>query len=265
MPALSLVDLATSLGTTPDHLRASVRRALGRVPRRRYYVFRITGAQAATRSTGPRSRTITAFPSPDAALAFAQRNGHGSNVQISSISPAELVLLLLKDPSVGAILFLDDQDDPGASTGSGVKLERADLLGGESDPAPQPAAPQTLSAKQYDALQFGVQFRDRAEFRVALTEAIENVVATYEPPAGSIDRGPRSIFAATAVEAWLREHGFPHAHQRRWIDVAGAPEWGGADELIEIDGGTVRGLLIQLLIHTDDSGRQYIKQVNVTV
>ena len=121
-----------------------------------------------------------------------------------------------------------------------------------------------LTAHHYDALQFGVNFTRRAEFRVALAQAVEHVVETYEPPAGSIDTGPRSIFATSAVEAWLKEHGFPHAYQRRWIDVAGDPAWGGAVELCEIDGGTANRLLIQLAIHEDANGRQFIKRVNVT-
>lgn len=130
---------------------------------------------------------------------------------------------------------------------------------------PQPASdPLELTAAHYDALQFGINFTRRAEFRAALAQAVEHIVATYEPPAGSLDRGPRSIFATTAVELWLKEHGFPHVQQRRWIDVSGEPGWGGAVELCELDGGTENHLLIQLLIHIDESGRQYIKQVNVT-
>ena len=128
----------------------------------------------------------------------------------------------------------------------------------------QPADPPIeLSAAAYDQLRFGVDFVRRGAFRAALAEAVEVVVADYVPPSGSLDRGPRSIYATTVVEEWLRTHGFPHADQRRWINVAGQPEWQGAEELCEIDCGTEARLFVQLLIFWDGE-RQSIGPVVVT-
>jgi hypothetical protein len=42
------------------------------------------------------------------------------------------------------------------------------------------------------------------------------------------------------------------------------PRWGGAVEVCEFDAGSQNHLLVQLVIHADDTGRQYIKWVNVT-
>jgi hypothetical protein len=231
-------------------------------------------------------RMIAAFPTPDDALGFAQRNGYGSNAQLRAISAADLIGRMLSDATIGSVLFLAESgatERPGF--GPGLKIHRAELLdhleveqtiAAAAPAAAPPSAPQLpeeeyaidmppeLSAAQYDALQFGVNFTRRAEFRVALAQAVEQIVATYEPPVGSLDRGPRSIFATTAVELWLKEHGFPHVHQRRWIDVADDPTWGGAVELCELDAGAANRLLIQLLIHLDETGRQYIKTVLVT-
>ena len=120
-----------------------------------------------------------------------------------------------------------------------------------------------LSAAAYDRLQFGVDFARRGAFRAALAEAVEAVVAGYVPPPGSLDEGPRSIYATTVVEEWLRAHGFPKAGQRRWISVAGQPEWHGAEELCELDCGTEARLFVQLLIFGDGE-RQLIGQVVVT-
>jgi hypothetical protein len=265
MPEPSITTLAATLGTTPDQMRAVVKRTLDRITRSRYYVFRITGAAAAERTTSDQPRLIAAFPSPDDALAFAQRNGYGSNAQLRPIATADLVLLLLSDASIGTVLFLEGgQNAAVRGFGPGLRINRRDLLHEVQAAQSSPDSSIELTARHYDALQFGVNFTRRAEFRVALAQAIEQVVESYQPPAGSLDMGPRSIFATTAVEAWLKEHGFPHAHQRRWIAVVDDPAWGGAVELCEIDGGTENRLLIQLAIHADQTGRQYIKWVNVT-
>jgi hypothetical protein len=229
-------------------------------------------------------RTVAAFPSPDDAMAFAQRNGYGSGAQLRPVAAADLVLRMLTDPAIGSVLFLQTTPNTSRGFGPGLKLTRDKLIAeirksAVVDESPAPAieeekqmehmelpmmADNELTAVNYDALQFGVNFTRRAEFRVALAQAVEQVVAEYQPPEGSIDNGPRSIFATAAVEEWLRKHGFPHAFQRRWIDVAGDDRWGNALELCEIDCGTENHLLVQLLIHQDDEGRQYIKQVNVT-
>jgi hypothetical protein len=121
----------------------------------------------------------------------------------------------------------------------------------------------TLTAEAYDALQFGVDFTRRGAFRAALAEAVEGIVMGYMPPPGSLDRGPRSVYATAVVETWLQQNGFPHADQRRWINVAGLPEWGGAEELCEIDCGTSNRLFVQLLIGSDGI-RQSIERVLVT-
>ena len=120
-----------------------------------------------------------------------------------------------------------------------------------------------LTAAAYDQLRFGVDFARRGAFRAALAEAIEAIVAGYVPPEGSLDSGPRSIYATTVVEEWLQTHGFPHAAQRRWVRVAGQPQWHGAEELCEIDCGTEASLLVQLLIGSDGI-RQSIERVIVT-
>lgn len=304
MPGTTITELATTLGTTPQHLRDVVKRTLARLPRRQYYVFRITSSQQASAPVRTQPRMIPAFPTPDDALSFAQRNGYGSNAQLRSLSAADLIGNMLSDAMIGSVLFLHEHSGTERSGfGPGLKINRTELIENlqstaslvqeqatpehdsdarstsaethmmsdqimpeqpERTPEVPAADPLELTAAHYDALQFGVNYTRRAEFRVALAQAVEHIVATYEPPVGSLDHGPRSIFATTAVEQWLKEHGFPHVQQRRWIDVSDQPGWGGAVELCELDGGTENHLLIQLLIHMDESGRQYIKQVNVT-
>ncbi len=279
MSVTSINELATSIGTTPERLRSVVQQTLKQLPRSRYYVFRITSDRPASPSAREQPRTVAAFPSPDDALAFAQRNGYGSNAQLRPVAAADLMLQMLTDSSIGSILFLQTAAGSSRGFGPGLKLTRDKLIAEirhenptaeeneekhmEDINVPLPTGDE-LTAANYDALQFGVNFTRRAEFRVALAQAVDQVVEQYQPPEGSVDRGPRSIFATSAVEEWLRQHGFPHAFQRRWIDVADDDRWSNALELCEIDCGTENHLLVQLLIHQDDTGRQFIKQVNVT-
>ena len=261
----SLDELAATLNATPERVRLVIRQTLTRVPRDQYYVFRITGEQASQRPAPSTPRLIAAFPSPDDAFSFAQRNGYGSNAQLRAVAAADLIMRMLADPSIGTILFISEHIlETTRGFGPGLKVTR-DALIDQLSAGQSPLQSIELTAEQYDALQFGVNFKLRAEFRAALTEAVEQIVDTYQPPEGSLDRGPRSIYATTVVEQWLKQNGFSHAHQRRWIDVADEPEWGGAVELCEIDCGTRNHLLVQLLIHVDQTGRQYIKRVNVTV
>jgi hypothetical protein len=286
MPESSLTDLAATLGITPAHLQQTLESTARRLPYNSYYVYRIAPGQRRSSPAPDKPRTIVAFPTADDALAFAQRNGQGTNVRLRVLNSTDLLTRMLADATIGAVLFLESGGHTGRGFGPGVTINRTEILDALDHPQheAQPGTPAMsdathgeatmmeteqrntppLTAKQYDTFRFGVDFVDRAEFRVALTEAVEEIVATYQPPPGSIDSGPRSIFAISAVEEWLKTHGFPHAFQRRWIDVADDPRWGDAIELCEIDGGTRSNLLIQLVIHVDESGRQYIKRVNVT-
>lgn len=261
MPESSLRDLSRELGVPEERLTSLIVRACERLPLETYYVFRSGPAAGEAPSDAGPARLIAAFPSPDDALAFAQRNGYATSAQIRAVAARELIRLLLSVPSIEAIRFLESVDD-GSRRGfpPGVKVARTDLL---AELVSGPREADELSAKGFDRLQFGVDFTRRGAFRAALTEAVEAVIATYVPPPGSLDRRPRSIFATTAVEVWLRANGFPHAHQRRWIDVAGQQEWQGAEELYEIDCGTEQRLLVQLLIMSDDE-RQFVERVVVT-
>jgi hypothetical protein len=253
------MELAHSLHTTPDRLEELLEHTVRSLPQHTYYVFR-------TAHAAYQPRTVAAFPTPDDALAFAQRNGYGPGVQLRAVSAEELVVQMLLDATLGTVIFeRSPADGNGGTTNVGLTVHRRSLLAQLNDAAvPASDKLNDLSAKAYDQLQFGVDFAERAAFRVALTQAVEQVVAEYRPPSGSLDEGPRSIFAAPVVEQWLREHGFPHAHQRRWVSVANDQRWGGAVEVCELDAGSLNHLLIQLVIHADDSGRQYIKWVNVT-
>lgn len=262
MSQSSIDDLARGFGVPTEQISELVERTCARLPQERYYIFRADTENRDTGAVRQLARTIAAFPSPDDALAFAQGNGYAMPVQLRSIAAADLVKLLLREPNVGAALFLQStgNDERSAGFPSSITITRQALI---DQLGPVEESQIELTAQAFDTLRFGVDFGRRGAFRAALTEAVEAVVADYVPPPGSVDSGARSVYATTAVEAWLRANGFPHASQRRWINVAGEPGWNGADELYEIDCGTRQRLFVQLLIH-NDGDRQYIGRVVVT-
>lgn len=255
----SQTQLAQSLNSAASRLQALLDQVVRKLPQTTYYVFRTTHA-------AHQPRTVAAFASPDDALTFAQRNGYGPNVQLRPVAAHDLLRQMLEDGMIGTVIFErspSGDDEPAAQ--SSVAVHRRALLAElDHEPASASVSPGELSAKAYDQLQFGVQFAERAAFRVALTQAVDDIINGYQPPHGSLDDGPRSIFAASVVEHWLRTHGFPHAYQRRWVSVADDPRWGGAAEVCEFDAGSQNRLLVQLVIHADATERQYIKWVNVT-
>ncbi len=284
----SLADLAATFRTTPAQLEAIVAELARRAPANVYYVFRVARRERGSATTVRKPRTVVAFPTADDAMAWAQRSGQSANARLRAITPMTLLTYMLADPTIIAVRFLHHGAEA-RPNGPAVAIQRDDLVraidqarsappeslplavadGHESPAAADEALASAaespaLTAERYDALQFGVDFVARARFRVALAEAIEQVVAAYEPPPGSVDAGPRSIFATTAVEEWLRAHGFPRARQRRWIDITDDERWTHGVELCEIDAGTQNHLLIQLIISVDETGRQYIREVRVT-
>ena len=96
----------------------------------RFYVFWTTGGAGA--SVGRRKRTLLAFPTPDAALAFAQRNGLGSpgeQPRLRRFALLQLLQAMLREPAILALLLVADDDPPRAGQlPRGARIERAELL-----------------------------------------------------------------------------------------------------------------------------------------
>jgi hypothetical protein len=262
MSVFALDELAATLHTTRERLQDLVKQASTRLPQHHYYLLPTQDLE--NQQALEQREIILAFASADDALTYMQRNGYSSNIRLTLMTATDIILRLLTDPTAQAAYFLTGNINTPAGWMSAPHLTRSELLlqlQGQSVSADQSLK---LTADAYDKLQFGIDFALRAAFRAALAEAVEQVVTDYVPPPGSLDHGPRSIFAVAAVEAWLRDNGFPHARQGRWVSVADDPRWGGAVEVSEIEAGTSNRLLVQLVIHADDNGRQYIKWVNVT-
>ncbi len=96
----------------------------------RFYIFWTTGGAGAGASG--RKRTLLAFPTPDTALAFAQRNGLGSpgeQPRLRRFALLQLLQAMLREPAILALLLATDDDPPPAGQlPRGTRIERAELL-----------------------------------------------------------------------------------------------------------------------------------------
>jgi hypothetical protein len=97
-----------------------------------FYVFWAAGGAAKSASVR-RERTLLAFPTPDAALAFAQRNRlhDAGQPRLRRLELIQLVGAALRAPAIVAILFVADEGDPGLPAGHlppGLRVARDELL-----------------------------------------------------------------------------------------------------------------------------------------
>jgi hypothetical protein len=97
-----------------------------------FYVFWTAGG-AAQSSGARRERTLLAFQTPDAALAFAQRNRlqDAGRPRLRRLELIQLVGAALRAPAIVAILFVGDEDGPRLPAGQlplGVRVARDELL-----------------------------------------------------------------------------------------------------------------------------------------
>jgi hypothetical protein len=127
----SLAEFA-DFGVPLEHVRQVIAEVRGQVAAEWFYVFMTGGGgggggQSSTR----RQRTLLAFASPDAALTFAQRNNLLSEgkPRLRRLSLAQLLLAMVREPSIPSIRLLDDADDaPAGRFPNGLLVERSALL-----------------------------------------------------------------------------------------------------------------------------------------
>lgn len=100
-----------------------------------FYVFWTGsgGAGIPRQSTG-RARTLLAFGSPDAALAFAQRNGLSGareRPRLRRLTLLHLLHAMLQEPAIGALVIAAEDEQTPLAAGQlppGLRLERAEIM-----------------------------------------------------------------------------------------------------------------------------------------
>ena len=126
-----LADFAAEYDMTPEAARALLDELRAQAGVERFYVFWTSGGGAGA-SAGERKRTLLAFPTPDAALAFAQRNnlGHAAEQpRLRRFTLLQLLQAMLHEPAIRALLLVTDDDPPPAGQfPDGIQIERTELL-----------------------------------------------------------------------------------------------------------------------------------------
>ncbi len=96
----------------------------------RFYVFWVPKGGSANAGQ-PRTRTLVAFPSPDAALAFAQRNQLAADrPRLRQLTLVHLLGAVLSEPAIGALLLARESDEPlpAGRLPTGLHITRAEIL-----------------------------------------------------------------------------------------------------------------------------------------
>jgi hypothetical protein len=125
-----LVEAARGQGLEPERALAMLTALWRSLGEGAYYVYRSEAATGGKSASTRTDRQILAFASADAALAFAQRNAPTARVRLRGLSVAQLLTLMLHEPSITAVLFVAD-NAPEASLGKlprGLRVERDRVL-----------------------------------------------------------------------------------------------------------------------------------------
>ena len=126
-----LAAFAAEYEITLEAARALLDELRARASVEHFYVFWTIGGGAGARA-GARKRTLLAFPTPDGALAFAQRNGLGSpgtQPRLRRCALLQLIGAMLREPAIAALILATDDDPPPAGQlPRGARIERAELL-----------------------------------------------------------------------------------------------------------------------------------------
>lgn len=126
--------LAAEQGLDGATLRATLADLRERAGRDAFYIFWIAGGGGG-RAGGGRERTLLAFPSPDAALSFAQRNRltrPPEAPRLRRLTLTHLLRAILREPTIATLHLVADHDDAGdyppGDYPPGLILSRVDLL-----------------------------------------------------------------------------------------------------------------------------------------
>lgn len=127
--------LAAEQGLNLEALRAALTALRMHAGGDAFYVFWLPSGSVASADGHKRPRTLLAFPSPDAALGFAQRNRlvRPQNVpRLRLLSLVQLLRAMLREPSITALHLVFDTEDlqsyPPGHLPPGLHLTRDDVL-----------------------------------------------------------------------------------------------------------------------------------------
>lgn len=130
----ALVEFADTHATSVAAVQALIDMVRARVGAVEFYIFWTRGAATGSgRSTG-RPRTLLAFTTPDAALAFAQGSQLSSPAERPRLRRLTLLHLLhamLQDPAITALIITAEGYDQPIAIGQlppGMRIDRSELV-----------------------------------------------------------------------------------------------------------------------------------------
>lgn len=136
--SLLFIGVARNAGYDPTSAAAALAAVRARlndaeIMTRRFYIYRTGDSSSEPGSTPPakqtRPRLLLAFPSPDAALAFAQQRQFANSPRLMSLSLGQLLAALIQRPTIIALLVANETNpDLEGGLPTGVRIERAALI-----------------------------------------------------------------------------------------------------------------------------------------
>ena len=112
-------------------LRSQVDSIVAQTGRQEFFIFRTSSQSGSGAPASGRRRNILAFPSPDSALSFAQRNRLNDPLQpvrTRRLGLLQLLEAMLRDPNLVLLVLADDTNEDVGRFPSGLHLQRDALL-----------------------------------------------------------------------------------------------------------------------------------------
>lgn len=112
-------------------LQAQLQTIIQQTGRQEFFIFRSAGQAGSNATATSRRRTLLAFPSPDTAVSFAQRNrlfDPSQPVRTRRLHVLQLIEATLRDPDVIMLVLADDTNVNAGHLPSGLQLRRDQLL-----------------------------------------------------------------------------------------------------------------------------------------
>lgn len=127
----SIDSLAQHYQLDAELMRKQIDAMIKQAGRQEFFVFRTSGKGSSGASAEPRRRSLLAFPSPDSALSFAQRNHLHDPLQPVRTRRLGLLHLLeavLRNPNLGLLVLANDSNEDIGRLPSGLHIQRDEFL-----------------------------------------------------------------------------------------------------------------------------------------
>jgi hypothetical protein len=130
----AIAEFAATHASSPAAVRALIDSTRAQVGVVQFYIFWTSRGGQGGSGEGGRARTLLAFTTPDAALAFAQRNqlgGPATRPRLRRLTLLHLFQAMLQEPMIAALVITTETAEQPIRAGQlppGMRIERAELV-----------------------------------------------------------------------------------------------------------------------------------------